>query len=117
MVMEMTEYEKKINRAMNAQKKKYGHECIFSGYHVDVVIGAHIFKRSTFPHMAAWPENIVTLSEQNDFLLEKISDPWKRICVIIDTVHISHEKTVMKQLKKLTRFILTEESKKCGFIS
>lgn len=113
----MTEYEKRINRAMNAQKKKYGHECIFSGYHEETIIGAHIFKRSTYPHMAAWPENIVPLSPQNDLLLEAVEDPWKRICVILNSVNWSHEPTVTLQMKKLIKLTLAIESKDHGSIS
>jgi len=113
----MTEYEKRINRAMNEVKKKYGHECIFSGHHEEVIVGAHIFKRSTFPHMAAWPENIVPLSPHNDFLVEKISDPWKRICIILDSVDPSFESRISFQMKKLIRSVMSEESKERGYIS
>lgn len=113
----MTEYEKKINRAMNEVKKKYGHECIFSDHYENTIIGAHIFKRSTHPHMAAWPENIVPLSEQNDFLLEAVKDPWKRICVILNSVNWSHEPMVILQMKKLIKLILAIESKEGGSIS
>lgn len=113
----MTEYEKRINRAMTAQKKKYGHECIFSGHHEDVIVGAHIFKRSSYPHMAAWPENIVPLSEQNDFLLEKVGDPWKRICIILNSVHWSVEPDVILQMKKLIKLVVEIEIKQSGYVA
>jgi len=113
----MTEYEKRINRAMSEVKKAYGHECIFSGHHEDTIIGAHIFKRSTYPHMAAWPENIVPLSPQNDLLLEAVKDPWKRICVILNSVDWSNEPRVVLQMKKLIQLVMSIESKAHGFIS
>lgn len=112
----MTEYEKRINRAMNAQKKKYGHECIFSGHHEETIVGAHIFKRSTHPELAAFEENIVPLSEHNDILLEKINDPWKRICIILDKVHMSIEEKVSLQMKILIQEVLYREDIK-GLIS
>ena len=105
----MTNYGKEINRAMNAQKKYYGHECIFSGHHEEMVIGAHVFKRGSHPELANMPENIYPLSPDNDRTLEKIADPWKRICIILHYVHASHEEKVRVQIDTLITHIINKE--------
>jgi len=107
----MTEYEKRINRAMNEVKKAYGHECIFSGHHEEIIVGAHIFKRSTHPQFAAIEENIVPLSGQNDRALEEIENPWERICYILAFAHPSIEGKVIKQMRSLIQFVIAEENK------
>lgn len=105
----MTDHENKINRAMNAQKKYYGHECIFSGHHEETIIGAHVFKRGSYPKLSAMPENIYPLSADNDRTLEKIENPWKRICIILHYVHESHEEKVRIQIDQLITHIINEE--------
>jgi len=108
----MTEYEKRINRAMNEVKKKYGHECIICGHHVEVVVGAHLFKRSEYPEWAAWPENILPLCGLHDGVVEAIRDPWKRICCIFILAHESLKIQVFNQMIKLIELATTEEVKK-----
>jgi len=113
----MTEYEKHINRAMNEVKNKYAHECIFSGHFCETIVGAHIFKRAGFPERAAWPENIFPLSEDNDKLLEKVQDPWKRIAIIIAKTSPCFESMVMLQLKKLVNLVLEEDHSGKGLLA
>lgn len=105
----MTQYEKRINRAMKEAKEAYDHECIFSGHHEEAIVGAHIFKRSEFPERASWPENIVPLSPHNDALLEKIKSPWERMICIITEVHPCFKDQIVDQMTKL--FILTMDGK------
>jgi len=104
----MTEYEKRINRAMNEVKKAYGHECVLSGYHCDVIVGSHIFKRSLYPQFAAVEENIIPLSVENDRLFEQIESPWERICLIIGGAHESVKDKAIKQMVSLIQFVTNE---------
>ena len=113
----MTEYERRINRAMNEVKKQYRHECIFSGHHCEIIVGAHAFKRSEFPERAAWPENIFPLSEDNDKLLEKVQDPWKRICIIIAKTAPCFKEMVVYQVEALVNLVLKEDHQGKGLIA
>ncbi len=113
----MIEKTKLINQAIDSQKKYYRNECIFSGHFEEVLIGAHVFKRSTHPEFAHLQKNIYPLSPENDANLERVTNPWKRICVIIRYVHAEHRGNVMIDLGDLIAYVLEYELDKKGGLS
>lgn len=110
----MTEYEKRINRAGEEQKDHYNRECIMSGHAEEVLVDAHIFKRSTYPGFAHLRVNRFPLSVDNDRNLEKVVDPWKRICVIMRYVSPEHRQRVMSDINDLVAYVLNVEIHKKG---
>ena len=113
----MTQYEKDVNLAMCRSKNKYNHECIFSGHWEETIVGAHAFKRSEFPERAAWEENIFPLGEGNDALLEKVGDPWKRLCFIIAKTHPCFIIQVIDQIRSLVNLVMNEDHKGKGLFT
>ncbi len=113
----MTEYEKRVTKAGEVQKDHYNRECIFSATYQELLVDAHIFKRSTYPELAALRFNRFPLAVDNDKNLERVVNPWKRIAVIITYVHEEHRQRVMDDIRELISYVIEHEIKQKGGLS
>jgi len=83
-----THYTAKIEAAMRKAKKHFHEECIISA--TQPVDAAHIFPRSTHPHLSYVPQNIVPLSRRLHYVMDQFPRAADRITFLRQHVNPEH---------------------------
>lgn len=98
-----TPYTNKIENAIRAAKKHFGGECIITA--TQPVDGCHIMPRSTFPHLAGVPQNIVPLTRRLHIAMDSKTRAADRIVFLRQHVNPEHRETLNQWLIELLQVI------------
>lgn len=98
-----TDRSKRIEAAIRISKKHFLGECIISA--TQPVDGAHLFPRSTHPHLSYIPQNIVPLSRRMHYTMDQLPRAADRITFLRNNVNPEHRKTLEAWLIDLLQVI------------
>jgi 5-methylcytosine-specific restriction endonuclease McrA len=83
-----TAYTNRVEAAMRKAKRHFENECIISA--TQPVDAAHIFPRSTHPHLSYVPQNIVPLSRRLHHVMDQFPRAADRITFLRQHVNPEH---------------------------
>lgn len=83
-----TAYTNRVEAAIRKAKRHFGNECIIST--TQPVDGAHLFPRSTHPHLVYVPQNIVPLSRRLHHVMDQFPRAADRITFLRQHVNPEH---------------------------
>ena len=98
-----TAYTNKIENAIKISKRHFGGECIITA--TQPVDGAHVFPRSTHPHLSGIPQNIVPLTRRLHIAMDEKTRAADRITFLRQHVNPEHKETLNQWLIELLQVI------------
>lgn len=98
-----TPYTNKIENAIKISKRHFGGECIITA--TQPVDGAHVFPRSTHPHLSGIPQNIVPLTRRLHIAMDEKTRAADRIVFLRQHVNPEHRETLNQWLIELLQII------------